>query len=737
MAKKKSNDNLPELEEVTEVVLSPEEEVASIRKAEEDRAEMMRTLAQRVETLFQERANARVIKDGEWDTCYRLYHSPLVDGDNYYSDRPFDAKPTRKRPTPNIVRTKVDTAVSNSVSMQFGGNEKNWDLFPPANALDEAVTQACREMENEIQAQLDACNYPIHARRAIEDRVTLGTGVLKGPVNTGKMRTKYVNAGGTWVPQVVRDNTPSIEHVPLWRFYPDMNVSSFEESQDAIQFHPMTAIELSVLRNNPGFDKLEIDNILYTEGGIKASGYNESFLNKLHSKVWGSAYMYKDRYSVIEYHGPVTYDDVAKLGLEPTYESPTMEYYGEIWVCCGRIIRMELENIEASFETPYAVSTWKKDPTSPFGFGLPLILADSQRVVTQAYHMILDNASLTSGPQIAMYQQYIQPVDGKYEITPNKVWLLTDPQFDIKDALQFFTPTNVIGQIMPVLDLARQFADEESAATSMAAGLSSPNNVDSATGQLIMQRNSTTLLDFLAEEWDDQVTEKIIRRMYAWNMQYNSKESIKGDYVVDVKSSSEYKNKQQYIRDLERLSVEAAQNPEMAMWINQGELQRARLQLMELPSNKIIRTEAEYAKAQEAAAQQPNPQMIELQMQAKELELKAAELQIKRQQLQFDATKEMQAQQWEFQEKMGSNQARHEEAQAQVIKARAEVDVELIKLAAKDRALAAQMQNNLQISENANQAKVFMTAMQERRKSKEMELTAAELALKARTGSGI
>ena len=67
-----------------------------------------------------------------------------------------------------------------------------------------------------------------------------------------------------------------------------------------------------------------------------------------------------------------------------------------------------------------------------------------------------------------------------------------------------------------------------------------------------MKHSSTTLLDFLAEEWDDQVTEKIIRRYHAWNMQYNPKPEIKGDYVIDVKSATEYKNKQMYIRDLER-----------------------------------------------------------------------------------------------------------------------------------------------------------------------------------------
>ena len=78
--------------------------------------------------------------------------------------------------------------------------------------------------------------------------------------------------------------------------------------------------------------------------------------------MWGkNPYMYKNRYQVLEYHGPVAYDDLMKLGLEPTYESPTKEYFGEVWTCCGIVIRMELENIEGYYETPYCTSTWKRD----------------------------------------------------------------------------------------------------------------------------------------------------------------------------------------------------------------------------------------------------------------------------------------------------------------------------------------------------------------------------------------
>src|SRR5690606_7952096 len=115
--------------------------------------------------------------------------------------------------------------------------------------------------------------------------------------------------------------------------------------------------------------------------------------------------------------------------------------------------------------------------------------------------------------------------------------------------------------------------------------------------------------------------EKVIRRMYAWNMQYNPKNEIKGNYQIDVRSSSEYKNKQMYIRDLERLSMEVSQNPQLALMINSDELFKARLATMHLPSNRIVRTADEIAQAQQAASQQPDPAMMELELKQAEIQM--------------------------------------------------------------------------------------------------------------------
>lgn len=720
----------------------PGSEMSEPDKQEQERLDILDALASKITDLFLDRANKRGTKEAEWDQAQRLYNSPLQGSTLGYGETPFEDSPTgRRRPEPNIVRTKCDTAIANCVSLQFAAGDKNWDIFPPANTTDPSVAQACRLMEKEIQAQLDETKYGLHSRRAMEDRVILGTGVLKGPVNTGHMHLKYEKAAdGQWVPRVTSNHIPKVCQVPLWRFFPDDSVADFSESPDVIEIHPMTSIELSTYIKHPGFDGEAIKRILKGDRAvapIKAKAYNES-LERITSEMWArNPYLYKDRYIVLEYHGPVTYDEADKLGLTPTYESPTNEYYGEVWVCCGKVIRMELENIEGYYETPYSVATWKRDPTSLFGYGHPLLLADPQRVVTQAYHMILDNASLTSGPQVAMYQKYIQPIDGDWTLAPNKVWLLTDASASIDNAIQFFNPTNVIGNIMPVLQLARQFAEEESATSAIAQGLQSPQNQESATGTLLMQHASTTLLDFLAEEWDDQVTEKLIRRMYAWNMQYNPKEEIKGDYHVDVKSSSEYKNKQMYIRDLERLQLETAQNPGMAMVVNQDELVKARLQLMHLPSNRIIRSEEEIAAAQQAAQQQPDPAMMELQIKQEELAMKKQELQLKAAQLQFEMGQQQQREQWEHEEKMGSNQARLAEANAQVLKARSLVQVEMLQMAQKDQQFAQRLLADKELAVLAQQSEVFIKSMEESRKLQENDLYNKELNIKLATGSGV
>lgn len=603
---------------------------ALLKKAKK---EAMNSLASVIESKLKDRINNKANKHAEWLECSHLYYGNMYSAAEY-KETPFANSTTRSsRPDFNIVRTKVDTAIAQCIDMQFAVGEKNWDLWPAANSSGEQDVKTAQLMSDEIAAQLDQCRYAFHARNAIRDRVLLGTGILKGPINTGKVETIYAKDQntGVWLSDTVVTYAPTVTRVDPWFFFPDDTVAYPEDMGDAIEVHPMSAVQLMALTKHKGFDA---DAIL--EAIKKGAGnYQEEHFSEYKKLVSCNPALFKDKFCVIEYHGPLKKKDiVAASNKAPTYETPLEDYFGETWVVNGLTIRLELENIEGSFETPYSVSAWKADPSCVFGFGHPLTMKDHQRVVTQTWHMILDNASISSGPQAALNSRLITPADGKWEMGSRKVWYMNDPMAKVGDAIQFFNAPNVLENLIPVLGMAREFSEEESATSALASGMASTQLGASATGDMIAMKNSTVLLDAASDEWDDQVTAKIIRRFYSWNMQYSEKDDIKGNFSIDVRSANEYKNKQIHARDLEKLSVEMGQNPHIAKWVKPDVLTTIRFSLMALPTRNLMRTQEEadaWEKQQQEQAAQSDPAAIKAQVDMAKVEVEKSRVAMEQQ----------------------------------------------------------------------------------------------------------
>jgi hypothetical protein len=718
-----------------------EEEVEQVRAAmvaNEDRLKQaFASLAGSIEARFFQRASRRKIKETEWRKALELYLGNLSLSSFVDSDRPFsEIKDHSNRPYYNLVANKCEIAIAQSVDMQFAGGEKNWALTTSVNSADPAENEKKRKMEDVIEAQLESCHWGKKCRRAIEDRVILGTGVVKGPVNTGKMYTTYQPLEGSdmWVPKPSVDKSPSIEWVNPWFFFPDDTVNSFDQAQDTIQVHPCSPLDLRKWKDHPGFLPSAIDEALKTMPEEYLLGTYTDYAHITDS----NPYLFKEKYMVLEYHGPIEADELDNLSVErPSYDPINNAYYGEVWVAGGKVIRIELENIEASFEVPYAVSTWKKDPSSIFGFGSPLLMKDSQRVARETWRMMLDNASLSSGPQIAMHRQFVEPANGSWQLNPNKAWNLLDSSVDVEKAIQFFNIPNTVADLIPILDMARSMAEEESMTPMIAGGLQGADSQESATGQLIMREASTTVLDFLSEDWDDNVTEKVIRRMYGWNMQYNPDPSIKGNFTVDVRTAAEFKNKQIYVRDLERLSVEVAQNPQMAIYINQGELYRARLQAMTFPYSSIVNSEEQIAAAQEAAANQPNPDEMKAQVDMERIKVENRKIDLAEAQLQFELKQQQQREIWEHEERMSANRARELEAMAMVTRTQNEKEIQYLQIAQKSESETTRNQIMAQIAILNDQTKKTMALAEQQAKARDQILTAAEMKLARQTGEGI
>jgi hypothetical protein len=730
-----------ELDLLTEEELAEEQRkvMAKLRK------ESMNSLATAVVAKLRNRISNRNVKQSEWLECSHLYYGSLYSTVDY-AETPFAGSNNRKsRPDFNIVRTKCDAAIAQCIDMQFAIGEKNWDLWPAANNSEPSAALKAQAMSQEIEAQLDSCRYAYQSRLAIMDRIVLGTGVLKSPVNTGKVKTVYRQDSftGTWITATEVVYSPIVERVDPWMFFPDDTVSDPDKIMDAIQIHPMSAYELLEYRNHEGYEKGIIDEVLKEA----PSTYHEASFVEYQKLVSANPALFKNKYCVIEYHGPIKKEYLQNAGITPAYETPLEDYFGEVWVVNGKVIRLELENIEGSFETPYAVCPWKHDPSSVFGFGHPLTMKDQQRVVTQTWHMILDNASLSSGPQGAIQKRFIIPADGEWNMAPRKMWHLTDPTMKVQDAIQFFNVPNVMENLVPVLNMAREFSDEESATSALAAGLESTQLGASATGDMMAMKNSTVLLDAASEEWDDRVTSKVIRRMYAWNMQYNDKQDIKGNFSIDVRSANEYKNKQIHVRDIEKLSVETGQNPQLAKWIKPDELTHLRLALMTLPTRNLLRTEAEaeaWEKQQAAQAAQNDPNAMKAQVEMAKLEVAKQKLASEEQRSQIELQIEqmrlsMEARVLEMKEQvsMANNQAMAMAAQASVLKAELDYQAKLAALQLKSAESGVNTQVDAFKYQTDKQLEIAQAKQQAIIDNREMDIYEEEIKLKKEGKTGI
>ena len=721
-----------------------EEAQKALEEEKKKQEALLDDLAHNITTKYRDRAARRGVKEQGWLRALNYYLGPLALGEyTKPADAPFHRPTTKKRPDRNIVYTKCEIAKAQILSMQFGGDEKNFELMPPSSPdIPDAVERA-RRMEDTMADQLEECNYKQEIYKAVDDFVVLGTFILKGPINMTKLRKRYIqemsSTGQTvWVPEIYEAKVPEIKAVNLWYAFPDDSVTCLEDIADFIELHPMAKSEFMDLKKNSGF----IEEAILEACKIGPQDYVSESFTDYTSITDSNPSALRNKYLVLEYHGPIPKKSLDTLEMEAPYDVPEgQDYYGEVWVCNGKVIRIALEMIEGCFKPPYSGDVWQKDPGSPFGFGVAEKLADAQRVVTQAWHMILDNASASSAPQVVINQEMIEPADGEYEIKPKKIWYYTDISGNVQNAFDFFSTPNVTADLFPVMESARNSAEEESGIALLSAALQSPEvGSDTATGQAIMSRAATVLLDQKSDSLDINGILPRLKALYDWNMQYNPDESIKADMTVKIRLATTYRNKQLHIRDMEKLSVEAAQNPETLKHLNMNNLIRSKLAMMNLPTGDIVKPLEQVLEEERMAAENPPPpapDMIKAMNDTKRLELEERRLALEEQKVGMEANLMQQREQWEHEERMVATYARIAESEASIVKSQNEKEIALLQLAAKSEDEAEKRRLTAGIQLMNNETKQSIAGLQASQQARKNLLMERELELAENTGSGV
>lgn len=589
--------------------------------------ERMQMLGSRLQELARDQVAKRKVIEDRW----------IADLQQYHGQYPADTLAAIKAAGgseifTNITRPKTDTFSARLADMLLPTDDINWGIEPTpipevaaamkdqrplqtpdgkqvvtpdqnhpvtvqdmGRGIQDAVEEACKKMQEEMADQLQEAGYNGVQRDIIDDMARYGTGVLKGPTIVGKTRRMWMPVGDQHRLEVREDKRPAAMRVSPWDFFPDMSAIKLTDCEFILERHYFTRKQLRDLKKLPGFNEDALREVL-AKGGPKFQ--TSTHMNRMRA-IAGIESITDERFEVWEYHGPINKDDLAAAGVKVS-EDDLVEMEGVIWFCEGTVLKAVLNPLDTE-ERPYSVCYCAKDDTSIFGFGYPYLLRAAQAVACASWRMVLDNAGLSTGPQVVIDRRAIVPMDGDYKMKPRKTYDFIG-EGEIKQAFAVFNIDSHTEELIKIFEMSRQMGDDETNLPLIAQGSQSPTITKTAQGMSILMNAANVILRRAVKSYDDDITLTFLPRLYDWNMQFNPKREIKGDFGVIARGSSVLMEKEQQTQALLQ-SLGLFNNPRLAVWIEDEKYVTALMKNLRIDS--VMRSSEDVKKILEQQAKNP------------------------------------------------------------------------------------------------------------------------------------
>lgn len=632
-----------------------------------------------IQTLFNKQVSLKEEIEQRWLDDLRHYNG-VYDKDTMAK---LDDNKKGSRIFVNLTRAKCNTAESKWSDLVLPTDDRNWGIKPtPVPSLVESLTsnkvlslvdgttptdpdtgephkekdlaeqimkeanKAAELMETEIDDQLTESSFNGVCRDVIHNAVVMGTGIIKGPMVEHRAKKAWVEQeGGQWGLSTQEEHKPTVTEVDPWNFFPDMAATSWEECEFTFERHMMTKKNLRALAKQPGFMVNQVRRVLTSEPNARAADI--SYLNELREINGITQIQHDNRYEVLEYHGPIKKENLEACGCKGVDMEDTLEEYeGSVWFCNGIVMKVGLNHMDTN-ELPYNVLNWEKDDTHIFGFGVPYRMRSPQKVMNASWRMVLDNAALSTGPQILINRTLVEPADGQWELTPRKIWWMTskDPKFRADYAMQTFNIDSRQEELTAIFEMAHRLADEETSVPQMQMGnqpgdQQQPAMLKTLGGTALWMSANNIMMRRAVKNFDDDITSPFITRFYDWNMQFNQKSEIKGDYSVDARGTSVL-----LVREMQARNIMEFINAAMSMPGGPEELMtrgvlKNMAKGMQVSVDDVMRTDAESEIAIQEAKENPPMDPVQQEIQAK-MQLKQMEIDGNRERFQMEANVKM------------------------------------------------------------------------------------------------
>ncbi len=461
------------------------------------------------------------------------------------NERPWGMTPTPVADVPDeYLVPHLQQIQQQAAAMQQQGEQVNMaELVEQAR---EHVRQMAQEMAEEaaerhervIEDQLVEGGWHDAFEAFVDDFVTYPAAFMRAPILRRVPALEWLEG---WQPVKGETIRPEFERVSPFDIYPSPDSTNIDDGAYILERCRFTRTQLTQLLGVPGYHDDGIRRVLeeYGQGGLRDWLWTDGERAELEGRghEWMSP---AETIDGLIYWGGAQGTTLLQWGMDPDeIDDPLAEYQVEAVLIGQHVIRVRI-NRDPLERRPYHKASFQPVPGSFWGMGIPELMADIQDVCNATARSLVNNLAISSGPQVEVFEDRLQPTEDPTDIYPWKIWRTKDSNLTGNNpAIRFYQPNSNAAELLSVYDQFERRADDATNIPRYTYGNERVGGAGStATGLSMLMESANKGVKDAIRHIDRGVIRRVIEALWLHNMQYHEDQSIKGDVNVVARGSS-------------------------------------------------------------------------------------------------------------------------------------------------------------------------------------------------------
>jgi len=495
----------------------------------------------------------------------------------------------RSRVYPKDTHTKIVGWVAKMMEMMFPAQEKNWSLGstsvpniseqdlqqvlknlqdqavqaqqqgtqpgqPPApfvpptsddieKAVKDFAEQRALKMEQECEDQLcdEGVDYPELCKKTIRRAGIYGFGVIEGPlVKMTRERVWEPDATGKFV-AISRDvPRPYYETVKAWDIYPDLSARRWEDQDGLFTRKIFSRHGLLNLGKRDDFFGDVIDEYLseHQKGNYQYRPYEPELMVVKHTERTPPDMT--RQYEIYRWYGYIPAKDLAEIGVAVPESAMQKDILSDIWLLDGIPIKADMAPFGEKISDMFHVYIPEEDEDGPLtGTAKVENLRDSQLKICSVDRATMDNMAESASSIKEVNKDLLASGQAIGDISGGMTIQRTGDGNEANyPAVRCYDVPNHTESLIRLRDKYVEIFDQESNLPAWRMGNAQPlGEAFRTTNNMSMMQQGGDMVTKDDVRAFDRLVKSLIGSLVTWNMEFNPKKDIKGDFDVQPQGS--------------------------------------------------------------------------------------------------------------------------------------------------------------------------------------------------------